>query len=306
MGTPDFGVTVLKSLVDAGCNVVAVYTGADSPAGRGRQSTPSPVKLVAMEAGLPITMPNSLRGAAAANALRSLEPDLVVVAAFGHILPAEMLSIPTHGCLNVHPSLLPLYRGPSPVAAALLNGDGDSGVSIMLMDTGLDTGPIVAQERVTISDEETCGSLTGLLAQRGASLLLSIMPEWLSGSLTPRPQCDEAASYSSRISAKDGLIDWDLPAETLDREVRAYSPWPGSYTTLKGRRLKVHRAAALAIQSEAPPGTVVGLAEPFLVGVSAGVGILALRSIQLEGKREVATGEFLRGHRDFLGSKLGQ
>lgn len=306
MGTPDFGVPVLQSLLAAGCNVVAVYTRPDSPAGRGRQLMPSPVKLAALAAGLPVLMPDSLRGEGSIRTLRQLEPDLVVVAAFAYLLPPEVLCIPRYGCLNVHPSLLPRYRGPAPVAAALLNGDGETGVSIMLMDSGLDTGPVLGQERVAIGAEETTGSLTALLAQRGAALLLRTMAEWLAGRITPQPQSEREASYSARIRAGDGLLDWRLPAQTLGRRVRAYYPWPGSHTTWRGQRLKVHRAVALALQPPAPPGTVVELEKPFSAGVAAGSGVLALQSVQLEGKRETGIDEFLRGHRDFPGALLGQ
>ncbi len=305
MGTPDFGVPVLRSLVDSTYDVVAVYTRPDRPAGRGRQVMPSPVKTAAMAAGLSVVEPVSLREEAAIQQLRTLRPDLVVVAAFAYLLPPEVLSIPSHGCLNVHPSLLPRYRGPSPVATALLNGDRETGVSIMLMDSGLDTGPILSQERTTIGDDDTTGTLTRTLAEVGSALLLRTARDWLDGRVAPQPQLESEATYSARISAKDGRIEWMLPAEILARQVRAYSPWPGSYTAWKGLRLKILGAVPASATASEPPGTVVPLPKPDHVGVVTGDGLLALRSVQLEGKREVTADEFLRGHRDFPGAHLG-
>ncbi|MBN1152516.1 MAG: methionyl-tRNA formyltransferase [Dehalococcoidia bacterium] len=306
MGTPYFGVPVLQSLVAASCDVVGVYTRPDRPAGRGRQPAPSPVKVAALAAGLSVWEPDSLRGDVAVESLRTLKPDLVVVAAFAYLLPPEVLQIPAYGCLNVHPSLLPRHRGPSPVAAALLNGDAETGVSIMLMDSGLDTGPVLSQERVTIGEDDTTGSLTELLAERGAALLLKTIDAWRAGRLTPVPQEEPDATYSSRISAADGLLDWSLSAAFLSRQVRAYQPWPGSHTIWKGQRLKVLRAAPVLLTTGEAHGTVIELSRPFRVGVSAGDGVLALSRLQLEGKREISAEEFVRGHRDFVGARLGQ
>lgn len=305
MGTPDFGVPVLKSLVEGTYDVVAVYTRPDRPAGRGRQVMPSPVKIAATAAGLHVVQPVSLREEAAIQELRGLRPDLVVVAAFAYLLPPEVLSIPPRGCLNVHPSLLPRYRGPSPVAAALLNGDRETGVSIMLMDSGLDTGPILSQERISIGADDTTGTLTRTLAELGSTLLLRTVRDWLDGRAVPRPQHGSEATCSARISAKDGRIEWMLPAEVIARQVRAYNPWPGSYTAWKGLRLKILGAVPATATASEPPGTVVPLPKPDRVGVVTGDGLLALRSVQLEGKREVTADEFLRGHRDFPGAHLG-
>jgi methionyl-tRNA formyltransferase len=265
---------------------------------------PSPVKRAAVEAGIPVVEPPSLREEASVQALLGWRPDLVVVAAFAYLLPPAVLSVPGHGCLNVHPSLLPLYRGPSPVATALLNGDTETGVSIMLMDTGLDTGPVLSQERVAITDDDTTGSLTMLLAELGARLLLTTIDGWLEGRVDPRPQQENQATFSARITAGEGRLNWFLPATVLGRQVRAYHPWPGSHTVWKGQRLKVRSAVALTMQQPQPPGTVIELPKPFSIGVATGEGVLALRSIQLEGKREVAAEEFVRGHRDFPGAHL--
>ncbi len=304
MGTPDFSLPVLESLVNSRHEVVGVYTRPDRPAGRGRQLVSSPVKQAAVAAGIPVREPRSLREETSASELAALRPDLVVVAAFAYILPPEVLGVPRYGCLNVHPSLLPRYRGPSPVATALLNGDTETGVSIMLMDSGLDTGPVLAAERVSIGDEDTTGSLTRRLFEVGARLLLVAIDDWLDGRLRPAPQRESEVSVSSRITAHEGKLDWSLPAAVLDRKVRAYHPWPGGHTVWKGQRLKVHRATPLSLAVSEPPGTVVELKQPFCVGASTGDGVLALRSVQLEGKREVTAEEFIRGHRDFLGSRL--
>lgn len=265
---------------------------------------PSPVKRAAVEACIPVVEPLSLREEMSGPTLLDWRPDLVVVAAFAYLLPPAVLSAPRHGCLNVHPSLLPRYRGSSPVATALLNGDTETGVSIMLMDSGLDTGPVLSQGRVAIGDDDTTGSLTMLLAELGARLLLRTIDGWLEGRLEPRPQRADEATFSARITAGEGRLNWSLPAAVLGRQVRAYHPWPGSHTAWKGQRLKVHSAVALPMQHPQPPGTVIELPKPLSVGVVTGEGVLALRSIQLEGKREVAAEEFVRGHRDFPGARL--
>jgi len=304
MGTPDFGVPVLESLVNSCHHVVTVYTRPDSPAGRGKQLQSSPVKRAAGSAGIPVVEPRSLRQETAARDVAALRPDLIVVAAFSYLLPPAILEIPPYGCLNVHPSLLPRYRGPSPVATALLNGDAETGVSIMLMDSGLDTGPVLSQERVSVGEDDTTGGLTMRLATHGARLLVSTMDEWLAGRLRPQPQRENDATFSVRISAGDGRLDWSVSAAVLSRQVRAFHPWPGSHCFWKGLRLKVHSATALATPCREHAGTVVQLQKPFSVGVVTGDGVLALNSVQLEGKREVSAEEFVRGHRDFPGASL--
>jgi methionyl-tRNA formyltransferase len=304
MGTPYFGVPVLESLSESSHSVVAVYTRPDRPAGRGRHSAPSLVKQAALARGIPVVEPPTLRDEAVVRELQKWAPDLVVVAAFAYLLPPEVLSVPPHGCLNVHPSLLPRYRGPSPVATALLNGDSQAGVTIMLMDSGLDTGPIVSQVAVPIGEEDTTDSLTSLLAECGARLLLDTINPWLAGRVTPRPQREDEATFSVRISAHDGKLDWALSATVLARQVRAYHPWPGSYTLWKGQRLKVVGARPISLRLSHPPGSVVAMQSPDTVGVATPDGTLCLDRVQLEGKRAVAADEFIRGHRDFVGSVL--
>jgi len=262
------------------------------------------VKQAARARGIPVVEPQTLRDDAGARALEALAPDLVVVAAFAYLLPPHILAVPRHGCLNVHPSLLPRYRGPSPVATALLNGDTQTGVSIMLMDSGLDTGPVLSQVTVPIGEDDITGSLTQLLAVRGARLLLDSIDLWLDGQVTPRPQRDDEATFSARITAHEGRLDWSLPATVLARQVRAYQPWPGSYTLWQGQRLKVLSARPLSVRLTQPAGSVVALPQPDTVGVVTTDGVLGLRSIQLEGKRAVTSEEFMRGRRDFVGSVL--
>ncbi len=265
------------------------------------------MKRAALAARIPTVEPRSLSGEARARELSAMRPDLIVVAAIAYLLPTGILQIPPHGCLNVHPSLLPRHRGPSPVVSALLQGDTETGVSIMLMDEGLDTGPVLSRKIVCIDDDDTTGSLTSRLAEEGARLLIDTIPQWLDSILTPQPQQHEDATYTPRIVAEDGRLDWSLPAVTLWRQVRAYHPWPGSYTHWRGRRLKVHSALPIAHESSQRPGTVIELkpSGELSVGVQTEDGVLGLRRIQLEGKREVTAEEFIRGQRAFIGSLLG-
>ncbi|MCK9357360.1 MAG: methionyl-tRNA formyltransferase [Dehalococcoidia bacterium] len=308
MGTPDFGVPVLESLVQSHHDVVAVYTRPDRPSGRGRRLAPSPVKQAAVSHGIAVIEPETLRGESRVTELASLSPDLVVVAAFAYLLPEQLLRVPRLGCLNVHPSLLPRHRGPSPVASAILNGDDRTGVSIMLMDAGLDTGPVLSQEAAAISDSDTTGSLTAALAGLGAGLLVATIDGWLAGAVVPRVQNEREATYSGKVGVEDGLLDWTQPATVLSRGVRAYNPWPGCHTFWEGQRLKIHSAVPLVLRPHGEPGRVVQLPGPVptRIGVVTAQGVLGLGGIQLEGKREVSAEEFVRGHREFVGAMLGR
>ncbi len=305
MGTPDFGVPILTALANRH-DVVGVFTRPDSPAGRGRHRASSPVKETAATLGLPVYEPHTMRGDEGANALSALRPDVVVVAAFSYLLPASILEIPSYGCLNVHPSLLPRHRGPSPVAGAILSGDSRTGVSIMMMDEGLDTGPLLSQQSIPLEDFHTTGSLTRILADAGAHLLLDTLDNWFAGRVEPEPQDESAATYTGRIMAEDGWIDWSRQARELWRRVRAFSPWPGSYTSWRGKRLKIHSALPLELRASGEPGTVVptppGTEIP--IGVLTGDGVLGIETLQLEGKREMSAREFLIGQRNFVGAVL--
>lgn len=306
MGTPHFAVPALEGLLDGGYQVAAVYTGPDKPGGRGQQLSISAVKEVALARKLSIYQPASLRTPAEIETIGTLVPDLIVVAAYGLILPRTVLQLPRYGCLNIHPSLLPRHRGPSPVSAAILAGDRRTGVTIMLMDEGTDTGPIVAQQEEMILPDDDSGSLTARLAKSGAGLLLKVIPRWVGGEIKPASQDDSRATFSRTLRKEDGDIDWTRPAEEIERRVRAFHPWPGCFTFWKGKRLKIVKATTGEAAMEGVPGQVVPLSRRGQVapGVITGKGILVLERLQLEGKREMAGEEFIPGQRDFPGGIL--
>lgn len=304
MGTPEFAVPVLQALDDAH-QVVGVITQPDRPVGRGQRLKPPPVKQVALERDLPLYQPQSLRAPEAVAQLATWEPQVIVVAAFGQILSSEVLGLPPYGCLNVHPSLLPRWRGAAPVEAAILAGDEVTGVTIMQMNAGLDTGPILAQQEEPIRPDDTQATLERRLARLGADLLVKTLPAYLAGDLRPRPQPEEGATYARQFRKEDGRLDWTRPAVELDRQVRAFNPWPGAFTTWQGRRFKVWRAAPLPDwQGEAPPGTIVVLEDG--VAVATGEGALRLEEVQLAGKRRMDIEAFLCGQRECEGVRLGE
>jgi methionyl-tRNA formyltransferase len=304
MGTPDFAVPVLKALIGR-YDIVGVVTQPDRRAKRGRKVVALPVKVVALAHDLPVLQPPSLRRPDAVAELRALAPEVIVVAAFGQILRAEVLSIPPKGCLNVHASLLPKYRGAAPVAAAILAGEEETGVTIMLMDEGMDTGPILSQATCSISPQDTRESLSARLTQLGADLMMDTLPRWLAGEIVPQPQDHSQATYCRIIAKEDGLIDWSQSAVEIWRRSRAYYPWPSTYTYWRGKLLKVLRAEALPHWSgEGERGQVMALNEG--LAVATGEGALLLREVQLAGKRALSAEDFARGQRDFVGSVLGR
>jgi len=302
MGTPQFAVPSLERLWEE-YEVAAVVTGPDKVAGRGRKISFSPVKEVALAWGIPVMQPCSLRKEGVVASLLELEPQVIVVAAYGLILPPEVLAIPPFGCLNIHASLLPKYRGASPVSGALLAGEEEMGITIMLMDEGMDTGPILAQARLPIALEDNQGSLTEKLAYLGADLLLETLPRWLKGEIVPQPQEDDKATYTKILKKEDGLIDWSMSSVEIWRRVRAYNPWPGAYTEFEGRTLKILRAHPIGGE-RGEPGLVVATKEG--AAVVTGEGLLALEEVQLAGKRAMGITEFLRGQRGIVGSRLGR
>ncbi len=306
MGTPEFAIPTLEYLIRSPYRVVVVYTQPDKPAGRRQRLTSSPVKRLAMEHKIPVVQPKTLKSAEALEELAGFRPELIVVAAFGYILPQKMLALPKFGCVNIHPSLLPRHRGPSPVADTLLGGDSLTGVTITLMDVGVDSGPILSQKEMNIFPQDTTGSLTSRLAVVGAELLKETLPKWIGGELKPKPQYEGEATYSRMITGKDSEIDWNLPAINLWWKVRAFNPWPGCYTWWKGKRLKVHKCVPLGKGAKGEIGEVVALpqSESVEVGVVTGEGILGLCQIQLEGKRQMSIADFMRGRKDFIGSIL--
>ncbi len=305
MGTPEFAVPPLEKLVQERYPVVAVYTPPDKPGGRGRSLIISPVKVAAQGFGLPVVQPDSLKEREAVAQLAGFQPDVIVVAAFGKILPQPVLDIPRYGCLNIHPSLLPRYRGASPVAAAILAGDEVTGVTIMLLDSGLDTGPILAQEKVSISPQDTTGTLSARLSLAAAQMLPDVLRRWTAGEITPRPQNEVEAAYSAAIKKEEGEIDWQLSADDIWRRVRAYRPWPGAYTSWGGKRLEIIEAVALPAEGEHKVGQVVALhRQGAAFGVSTGEGVLGVIKVQLQGKRAMSAADFLRGQRQLAGTVL--
>jgi len=306
MGTPQIAATILEALIRSPYQVVVVYTQPDRPSGRKQQFTPSPVKELSIKHQIPIVQPEVLKSAEVVRELASFKAELIIVAAFGQILPKEALSVPKLGCLNVHPSLLPRHRGPSPVADALLCGEPFTGVTTMLMDEGMDSGPILTQSRIAISSIDTTGSLTAKLAYVGAGLLMETIPKWLGGEVEAKPQDESQVTYSRLISNKDSEVDWHLPAVELWRQVRAFSPWPSCYSWWRGKRLKIHEAALLSEPAMGKIGEVVSSLEVPKVGVVTGEGILGLCEVQLEGKRAMPVADFVRGQGNFIGSILGK
>jgi len=308
MGTPEFAIPSLEYLILNQYQVVAVYTQPDKPAGRGRSLAFPPLKRAALAWKLPVVQPVSLKSAQAMAQLAEFHPDVIVVAAFGQILLQSVLDIPGHRCINIHPSLLPRFRGASPVASAILAGDEFTGVSIMLMDRGLDTGPILARAQIPISAQDTTGSLTAKLSLIAARLLQEVLPRWSRGELTPQPQNEAEATYSGPISKEEGEVDWRLPAIDIWRRVRALQPWPGCYTRWQGRQLKIIEAVPLPAIRALEVGQVVALTSATesraAFGVSTGEGILGVLKVQLEGKRAMSAAEFLRGQRHFIGARL--
>lgn len=305
MGSPEFAVPHIEYLVLNGYQVVGVYTQPERPAGRGRGLVSPPVKLAAQALGLAVMQPPSFDQTVVAQ-LEQFHPDVIVVAAFGRILPRPVLSISRLGAVNVHPSLLPRFRGASPVASAILAGDEFSGVSIMLMDEGLDTGPILARAQVPIAVSDTTGSLTNKLSIIGARLLIEILVHYSRGELTPKPQNEAGATTTSPVTKEMGEIDWHLSAQDIWRRVRAFYPWPGCYTREQGKKLDIIEAVPLTVAGKFKVGEVVALAAkgPTVFGINTGDGVLGISRLRLEGKRALSAAEFLCGQRGFIGMVL--
>ncbi|MYC33131.1 MAG: methionyl-tRNA formyltransferase [Chloroflexi bacterium] len=304
MGTPGFVVPVLDALQNyPEVQVAAVYTPPDRRRGRGQAYEASPVKQRARELGIPAVQPRTFQDADVVTQLQSYHPDVIVVAAYGRLLPPEVLAIPRFGCLNLHPSLLPRHRGPAPVAGAILAGEHITGVSLMLLDEGMDTGPIIAQRERLIDASDDAGTLTEALFADGAALLVETLPGWIAGSVPAVKQNDELATYTAKLERADGLVDWALNAETLSRMQRAYVPWPGLYTSWQGKEIKLLDVAPVS-GSGVEPGLVAD-ADSENVVIGTGAGLLAVRRLQMEGRRATGAGEFLRGYPEFKGARLG-
>ena len=305
MGTPAPVIPVLERLCEMnGVEVVAAVTPPDRERGRGRRSEPPPAKEAALRRGVPVLQPDSLRSQQAQADLADLSPDVIVVAAYGKLLPKPVLELPPHGCLNLHPSLLPRHRGSSPVPTAILEGDEVTGVSLMLLDEGMDTGPVIAQREYALTGEETAGELTNTLFHAGADLLAESIGPWTRGELQAQLQDASQATISRKLERADGLADWSLPAETLARQCRAYSPWPGLYTHWEGKMLKLVEVSALPGDGQRYELGQVVSGGPDAVAAVTGDGLLGLSRLQLEGRRAVTAREFLAGYPDFMEAYL--
>jgi methionyl-tRNA formyltransferase len=307
-GTPDYAIPVLDRLVAGQYNIVGVWTRADRPMGRGRRLGAPPMKIYAEEHGLPLFQPETLREDSAVEEIRSSEPDVIIVAGYGRILPQKVLSVPPKGALNIHPSLLPKYRGPSPVVTAILSGETVTGVTVMLIDQGMDTGEILAQREVRILSNETAGDLTKRLFDIGAQMIEDVLPAWMIGGILPVPQKEDQATTTCRYTKQDGEIHWSLPAIEIERQLRAFRSWPGSYTYWEGKLLRVLAGVALAPGefSGENPGKVV--VEPRdggkVVSVVTSQGLLELTEVQIEGRKEQTIQEMVRGYPKFLVARL--
>ena len=306
-GTPEFAAVMLDALVHSRHRVEAVFTRRDARAGRGNRVRESPVKKRAAAAGIAIHQPRSMRTEEATALLAALAPDALVVAAYGFLLPAPILAIPRLGCINVHASVLPRWRGAAPVHHAILAGDRQTGVSIMQMDTGLDTGPILAQRSCTIAPHDTAGSLTGRLAELGAAVLVDTLDALETGTVEARPQDDASATIAPKLSKSQAAIDWTRPATEIVRMVRAFDPWPVAHTCVAGESspaFRIWRAEPGSGDSTKAPGTVLSCGEPGLV-VAAACGAVRITELQPPGARRMSAAEFLRGRRLAPGTRLG-
>jgi methionyl-tRNA formyltransferase len=310
MGSPEYAVFPLQQLISNGHEILAVYTRRDKPGGRGRLPLTTPIKTFALSCNLPVIEVATLKSQESIERLSHIKPDTIVVAAFGQILPPPVLEIPCFGCINIHPSLLPRYRGASPVAAAILAGDDFAGVSVMRMDAGLDSGPVFSRAQIPVLPQDTTGSLTTKLFRTGARVLLEVLAVLPRGKFLPEPQNPDQASYSAEIIKEEGKIDWTLTANDIWRRVRAYQPWPEAYTRWKGKQLKIIETIPLPAEEPVPqigqvmvpPSSQNRPKAAF--GVGTGQGILGVIKVQLEGKRVMTADEFVRGQRDFIGSVL--
>ncbi|UTW10766.1 methionyl-tRNA formyltransferase [Marinobacterium rhizophilum] len=305
-GTPDFAAASLQALFETHHDIIAVYTQPDRPAGRGRKLTPSPVKQLALEHGVAVFQPLSLKDAAAQQALADLKPDLMIVAAYGLLLPRVVLETPRLGCINVHASLLPRWRGAAPIHRALLAGDSETGITIMQMDVGLDTGDMLLKASCPILPEDNSGVLHDRLAALGASTLVQSLVAIQNGSCDREVQDNDQACYAHKLEKQEGNIDWQQSADYLARQVRGLAPWPVAFTQLDGTTLRIWAASALDTPSDAAPGTLIA-ADKTGISVACGQGVLRLTRVQLPGGTPLNSADIMNSRRDSfrLGTRLG-
>lgn len=303
MGTPDFAVPSLKRLIADGHTVSLVVTQADKPKGRGQVMTPPPVKAFSLEKGLPVFQPTKMKTEETLETIKAATPDVIVVVAFGRILPPSILQLPRYGCVNVHGSLLPRYRGAAPIQWAVINGDEEAGVTTMQMNEGLDTGDMLLVSKRPLSEDMTGGELFDLLCEDGAALLSETLKGLESGSIQPIPQNDEDATYAPMLDKSMSRIDWSLPAKTLQNRIRGLNPWPSAVTTYKGKTLKIH-SSKVGEPTNETSGTVISTA-PLQIACGDGYALQPLQ-VQLEGSKRMAAEDFLRGRPMTVGEKLGE
>lgn len=305
MGTPDFATGTLEEIVKAGHEVVGVVTQPDKPKGRGKTMMPTPVKETALKYNLPVYQPRKVREPEFVELLRSLKPDVMVVAAFGQIITKEILEMPKYGCINVHASLLPAYRGAAPIQWAVINGDKESGVTIMQMDEGIDTGDMIEKAVVPIAEDETGGSLFDKLSHTGAKLCVKVLKDLEEGTAVGEKQPEESTTpYAKMIDKKMGEVDWKKSAKEIEQLIRGLNPWPSAYTKVHGKTLKLWKAKVLLETSQMKPGQIVKVTKDSLA-VQTGQGMLEIQELQLEGKKRMDTSSFLRGYALAEGESLG-
>jgi methionyl-tRNA formyltransferase len=305
MGTPDFAVASLEALLKSDDSVVGIVTQPDRPKGRGQILTPSPVKLLAQRQQIPLLQPLKMKDPEFLQALAGWKPDLIAVAAFGRILTPTILSLPPRGCINVHGSLLPKYRGAGPIQWAIINGETETGITTMVMDEGMDTGAMLLQEAIPIAPDDTADTLSPRLADLGGRLLIETIARLKAGTLSPRPQDASQVTFAPLLKKEDGAIDWALPARILANRVRGLSPWPGAYTTVTGGdRWAIWRARAIPGSVTKPPGTIIAVTTD-AIHVATGEGVLAVTELQPTNSRRMAVSQYLPGHPTAVGLQLG-
>ncbi len=306
MGTPDFAVGTLEALLEAGHEVAAVVTQPDKPKGRGKTLMPTPVKEAALARMIPVLQPKKVREPEFVETLRKIGPDVIVVAAFGQIISKEILEMPRYGCINVHASLLPAYRGAAPIQWAVINGDKESGVTIMRMNEGLDTGDMIDKVVVPLDENETGGSLFDKLSAAGAKLCAEVLEKLENGTAVFEKQPElSTTDYAAMIDKKMGKINWERPAKEIEQLIRGLNPWPSAYTFMKGKSLKLWTASVVYEEREAVPGEIVEIRKEGIL-VKTGEGLLLIRELQLEGKKRMDTAAFLRGYTVDKGWILGE
>ena len=307
MGTPDFAGEALKALINSKHQVAAVFTQPDKPKGRGNKLTPPPVKEVALENEIPVFQPQRIRDAESLQILKDIQPDIIVVAAYGKILPREILDLPLYGCVNIHASVLPKYRGAAPIHWAVVNGEKETGITIMQMDTGMDTGDILLVEKIEISASADTGEIFQKLAVTGSSLIIKALEKIEKGELNPIKQEESEATYAPVLTKEDELLEWNMKAEDVFNKIRGMNPWPGVYTFFRGERLKIQKSNLLDIEqlSSAEPGEITDFLPEGIV-IAAAKGFVALEVIQPAGKKQMNHKDFINGYKVKKGEVLGK